>query len=183
MASQQRSRYQEACRIAKALVKDLGDRYEIRLRSFAAESSPTGIEALEAKTARRNGDRPGRGHRFGLGQRTTSGAGPAAAERRRPQCRRHDPAPRDDGPGQVAGHADLHAYDRRAGRGPRLGSRDPAAPGVGLRPPAGARGRHAAAAGIAGRPGHVAIAAGGKRNRQANRPASSPTARPSRSST
>ena len=46
---QQRSRYQEACRIAKAMVKDLGDRYEVRLRSFAAESSPTGIEALEAK--------------------------------------------------------------------------------------------------------------------------------------
>ena len=48
-APQQRSRYQEACRIAKAMVKDLGDRYEVRLRSFAAESSPTGIEALEAK--------------------------------------------------------------------------------------------------------------------------------------
>ena len=48
-ASQQRSRYQEACRITKALVKDLGNRYEIRLRGFAAESWPTGIEALEAK--------------------------------------------------------------------------------------------------------------------------------------
>ncbi len=48
-APQQRSRYQDACRIAKAMVKDLGDRYEVRLRSFAAESSPTGIEALEAK--------------------------------------------------------------------------------------------------------------------------------------
>ncbi len=48
-APQQRSRYQEACRIARTMVKDLGDRYEVRLRSFAAGSSPTGIEALEAK--------------------------------------------------------------------------------------------------------------------------------------
>jgi len=46
---EQRSRYQEACRITKALVKDLGDRYEIRLRSFAAQSVPIGIESLEAK--------------------------------------------------------------------------------------------------------------------------------------
>ena len=46
---QLRSRYQEACRIAKSLVNDLGDRYEVRLRGFAAESLPTGVEALEAK--------------------------------------------------------------------------------------------------------------------------------------
>jgi hypothetical protein len=48
-APQGRTRYDEACRIAKDIVKELGDRYEIRLRSFAAESWPTGIEALMAK--------------------------------------------------------------------------------------------------------------------------------------
>ncbi len=48
-APQLRSRYHEACRIAKSMVTDLGDRYEVRLRSFAAASVPTGIEALEAK--------------------------------------------------------------------------------------------------------------------------------------
>jgi hypothetical protein len=48
-AGQGQSRYREACRIVKSMTHDLGDRYEIRLRSFAAGSSNTAIEALEAK--------------------------------------------------------------------------------------------------------------------------------------
>ena len=35
-AGKNQSRYQEACRIAQAMVNDLADRYEIRLRTFAA---------------------------------------------------------------------------------------------------------------------------------------------------
>ena len=48
-AGQNRSRYEEACRIAKTMAKGLDDRYEIRLRTFAGDSSPAGIETLDAR--------------------------------------------------------------------------------------------------------------------------------------
>jgi hypothetical protein len=48
-AAKNQSRYQEACRTANAMLKDLGDRYEIRLRGFAGQSAQASMASLEAK--------------------------------------------------------------------------------------------------------------------------------------
>jgi hypothetical protein len=50
-AGQNRSRYEDACQIAAAMSKTLAERYEVRLRTFAAESSPAGVETLAARRA------------------------------------------------------------------------------------------------------------------------------------
>jgi hypothetical protein len=43
-----RSRYEQACRIAEQTSRRLGERYEVRLRSFAADSLPETTETLHA---------------------------------------------------------------------------------------------------------------------------------------
>jgi hypothetical protein len=48
-APQHRTRYQAACRFAAA-VEQLSDRYEVRLRWFAGDCSPTTVEALKSGT-------------------------------------------------------------------------------------------------------------------------------------
>jgi hypothetical protein len=50
-AGQGDSRFHEAARIAKAAAAGLKERYEVRLRAFAAESAPTTPQALDARHA------------------------------------------------------------------------------------------------------------------------------------
>ena len=128
-------------------------RAERSLRSSRCGASPPSRRPprprpLDAKQRRRRGDRSGRGRRSVAGRRAAAGPGRPAAERRHPQRRRREPAPRDDGPGEGPGRARLHQDARRAGRGPRPGGRAETAAGGGLRPPAGAgRGRCCGSAG------------------------------------